>query len=423
LPPLIAGFNSCDNYPNTEGVIQSKNLYEIDGVIVGEHLFLGTYNMIRSLVNSCKHRNYPPIVASGGASNISEIVDLIATGANAIQLCTVLDVMGPQVLLWLKEQLKKLIKEYGEFEVFSKNIKEDASKWQKAAELAKTYGFDQHRIVDKALKDTDYILNIFKDSISVECSEDVKIDECTAPCELPSNSKFAVIFGNASSFFLSRSCVLKYNLIPLEFESTSNFIKAAANSDFDYDFAIIPRSSLIYLQKQKELIPYKNFPVELGKVANSVYELVGKKDTNLEDIETIYYFGGNSSRNALGDLLKHHKYKSLELIKSKKKLLPLFQFWDDSSAILIKPPLSRIYGLLGREDLKDNWSVIWQTQEELLLVTSKELVNKDKDCLIIKSMINNMTLERSTLLKNPLKGAYGLINFGFLNHCSDLLVS
>lgn len=418
---IVANSRKCFVPPS---LIHGRNLKELDGVIVGEHLFIDTYNMIKSLKQSYESDNcIPPIVASGGASNISEVVDFIAAGANAVQLCTVLDTMGPQVLLWLKEQLKKICEEFGSFDSFLEGIRGDDAKWQKAALLAQTYGFDQQLIVNNALKDKTCILNIFKESIFEECKEDVKPIEREKSLYLPNYIRFVVILGNASSFLLARRCVIKYGLMPLEFKSTSNFIKKASEDDFDYDFAIIPRSSLAHLQKQPDSVAEKNFPKVLKTVSNSVFELVGKKGTNLKNVETVYHFGGTSSRNALSDLLIQHKPQSLELIKSKLKLLPLFQFWSDFSAILAKPPLSRIYGLLGRGDLKENWDIIWKTKEDLLLVASSRFVSEDKDSEIIKAMINNINIEKASILNNPMRRSQDLINLGFVVHCSDLLVS
>ena len=146
---IVANSKKCLVPPSlTRG--QEPN--ELDGVVVGEHLFLDTYNMIGSLKRNYNFDGtFPAVAASGGISNIGQIIDIMAVGADAIQLCTIFDLMGPQVLLWFREQFKMLCNQFGNYKNFIDCIRSNNKNWTKAANFAKEFEFSQKRVVHKAL--------------------------------------------------------------------------------------------------------------------------------------------------------------------------------------------------------------------------------------------------------------------------------
>ena len=194
------------------------------------------------------------------------------------------------------------------------------------------------------------------------------------------------------------------------------------NEDFHYDLAILPQSSLEFIKKHNIQFPTQNVPNREMIVSRSTYELVGKKEIDLNNIDTVYHFGGNSSQKALSLLLEHHRPQNFEKIKSKNKLLPLLQFWNDNSAILAKPPLSRLYGLLGKEPLYESWSVFLETQEDLILVASNMFLEKYGKSDILTAVKNNIKIEMDCLISDTGIRAQDLMNLGFIGHCKDLLI-
>ncbi len=416
---IVANSMKCLVPPS---LLRKNRNSQLDGVVVGEQLFLETYNMVNSVINDDYDGQLSPsVVASGGVCNIGEVLDLFSVGAKSIQLCTALDTFGPEIVMWFREQLDKICENLGQFPSLITDLKSDSSTHIRAAQMAKEYKFDHLRTVEKVLMDKGKMQNAFAYSLMKECVESPIPEPSDEKEDLPNDVEMAVIAGNVSSFLISIRCVMKFNLVSKEFASTTFWLEYLKRRGNSFDFAIVPRSSLKYLETNPEAVDDKNTPIELIVVAKSVYELVGMKGMKIDTLETVYRFDGTSSRHAFDCFLQEQSPIRTALISSKEKLLPLFKFWHDSSAILIKPPLSQIYGMLGKPNLLDNWESCWSTEEDLVLVTSKNLLKRDENGSIRKNMINVILTEKNDLASRPDVGAKELINMGFLNYCRNLL--
>jgi len=56
------------------------------------------------------------------------------------------------------------------------------------------------------------------------------------------------------------------------------------------------------------------------------------------------------------------------------ELLPTLRFWRTEAAILAKPPISRLYRFLTKQDLAARWKPLWNWSEDLLLVARKGIL-------------------------------------------------
>jgi len=109
---LIAGASAGVIVANSKRVIvppsrtSGNDIRELSsGVLVGEHLFLDTYNTIRTLKRQCENMGFElAVIASGGIMDIGATIDVMAAGAAAVQLCTVLDVRKPPYLSVLRAE-------------------------------------------------------------------------------------------------------------------------------------------------------------------------------------------------------------------------------------------------------------------------------------------------------------------------------
>lgn len=406
---------------NPKNILNKVQPEELDsGVLVGEYLFLETYNMIKKLSAAPKAgASDLPIVASGGVSEISGFIDLIAAGADAVQLCTFLDVKGVQAVHWLREQLTSLISEFGSFTSLIKTLRSDSQKWSSIVQRSREFEFDSKLIVERAFKKKELITGIFANTLLEECKSFPAPKPQMDLEKIPEGLRFVLLAGNASSFLLASQCIIKFRFIPLEFDSSTKFINALASPEFEYDFAIIPESILTYARKQSDKILPDNLPIKIGSISKSIFELVGLPSKKLSDIETIYQFGGTSSRNALDQLLAVHNTATLELFRP--QILPLLQFWPEKAAILAKPPLSRIYGILGGPRVQEGWGPIWNTNEDLVLVAPQKGVNTSEGKKIIDSLFYRISRDRAQIAEAPESGAHQISIFGYLNYCAEYL--
>jgi len=397
------------------------------GVVVGEYLFLETYHMVQTL-DTARQEGAPthPIVASGGISDIGGFVDLITAGAKAVQLCTILDISGVQVVPWLREQLEILCRDFGSFARFSDEIRSDQSRSSDVIQLARDFRLNPLRSVKEVFRKQEVaLLQLLVGVIRDECGAVGMITTEQDCGEIPKGLRFVVTQGNASSFLLSKRCIYKAGFLPIELESSGDFVNSLKDPNFMYDFAIVPESTFRNITRQRSLIPENNRPVEIGHIADSIFELVCHTPKDLLKINFVYHFGGTTSRYALGELLKVHKMETEEISDLiRPKLLPLLRFWQEGSAILAKPPLSRIYGMLGRGDMQRNWGPIWKTTEKLVLVLPKwrkDIPEGERERLG-RAVLRWIELERRQVLQSLEGAALELRSLGFLEHCANLLI-
>jgi len=394
--------------PSRSGLSQPSELAE--GVIVGEHLFLETYHLIRSFALNSKKELLPSIVASGGVSDIQGFLDLIAAGAKCVQLCTLLDTHGPQIIDLFREQLKTLSRPHGSFRILASKMQSDSSNWSSIVKKSQAFIMDNSRVINNIFHNSlQSVLNAFEETLLDECKE---IEETTTGSEdegqVTEGLRFAAGRGNIASFLFARRCVHKFNFELIELKSASQ----VASQNVQWDLAIVPKH--IADESKKKLI-------EIAPVARSIFELVGLGPMRLDEVEYIYYFGGSaSSRHAIVELLRQHKPSHLgQLAQGGYRLLPIsLQFWKEKHAILAKPPLSRIFGLFCQRDADRPWVSCWKTQEPLLLVISSQFNdNADDGQKIARAILNFIEKERGKIVKKPGPAISHLKQWGFINYC------
>jgi dihydroorotate dehydrogenase len=383
------------------------------GVVVGEHLFLETYDLLRSISQMKSYETIiPPLIASGGILDIAGIVDAIAAGASATQLCTILDLRGVQVVDLLREQLGVLCREVGAFTEFALMIRSASERWNEKVLEARSLDLYGDRVINQVLGDRGLIEPLIQTALTEECGGLPRQVAEQPKITLSRQLRFIITRGNVSSYLLSQYCARNLGFQMLAMEDAAQFRKALIRPDFEYDFLILPRSVLTYINKQGEDRFGGKQPIEVAPVANSIMQLVGDKTTNLEDLQRIYHFSGVTSRNSLIQVLKLVKPDTFEL--SSSDLLPLFRFWSPTSAILAKPPLSQIYPLLGPKELQEKWGIFWRGSEDLLLVASKDLLESDQGDVIAQAVLFEIERVRETIIQDLNRAALECINGGFL---------
>lgn len=402
--------------------VSGKNPCELNqGVIIGEHLFLETFNYLRLLSSKREtSENIPELVASGGIVDIGSFIDAIAAGANCVQLCTALDLWGVYVVEWFREQLQTLCKNFDSFEEFKNSIRSSPETWYNIIISAQNFELDKQLIIEKACKPSQAI-PFLQEALKKECHSETLFQEIVDESLLRGKSyEFVVMQGNVSAFLLARRCIGQFGFLPIDIENVNTFLKFLSNPDFKYDFAILPQIAYDYAIKHKDDIDIKdkNLPHMIDTVATSYIELVGYKKTLLENISHVYHFGGTSSRNSIAKLLQEIKPEIEEI--SALKLTPLLRAWKQGQAIFAKPPLSRMYGNLCREEVGKEWGSLWETTQPLVLIASSQFILQEGEN-VAKSVGNYLKLERQKILENIEQSAKQLILDGFLEYCAKLL--
>ena len=392
-----------------------------DGVIVGEHLFLNTYNAIRALTkNKQAGHTIPPIVASGGVVDIGGVLDVLAVGASAIQLCTALDIWGPFVLPLLRDQLRTIGSKSDSLTGFLQKLHQEATVWEKSASIARELRVSGKSSVEDIFEDEQSVLQHLKNALVEECKGLEKSAISDEKDQVPEDLRFVVSKGNISTFLLGNLVVEQYNLRPLHFDSAADFCSKLTEPDFHWDFAILPASTLRYLDKQKSHVFDERLPIKIANVAKSSIHLMGIHDLALSDLCGVYHFKGNSALFALSCLLKDCQPSTDGLIGP--QLLPLLRCWDERKAILAKLPLASFYGMLCRSQVKQKWSIIWSASEPLVFVASKALVNIKDGQRIAESIFAHLVRQRQWVLQYPERAAKRVIIEGFLSYCKSMLL-
>ncbi|MCB8978723.1 MAG: nitronate monooxygenase [Ardenticatenaceae bacterium] len=81
-----------------------------NGILAGSKLFEKTYQLVKVIYPIAKKMRIP-IIATGGISNYKRVLDILAAGASAIQLCSVFQVNGLTYYSRLRERLIGIIHE------------------------------------------------------------------------------------------------------------------------------------------------------------------------------------------------------------------------------------------------------------------------------------------------------------------------
>ncbi len=322
------------------------------GVVFGEHLFLDTYNALRNLRELATEQGLPvpPLVASGGIIDIGSVVDAVAAGADAVQLCSAIDLRTVRVLETMREELSSLVAPYGTFVDFAATLRADTAVWRDVALKARRFELDERRFIQETLSDPGKVNDLIKAALKAECTIDkpAVVPKEHGPLGVP--YWFAIMYGNVSACILANRCVHRLRLRAMDMENVSAFRERLKRPEFEYDFAIIPEASLFSIQAEGEGTLGPLYPVVVGQVSRSIMELVGVKTWPLDQISTIYHFGGSSAVETVKRLKEEVGALTEEL--SIAACYPLFKFWKRNNSILAKPPLSCFYGLFTPPDSK-----------------------------------------------------------------------
>ncbi len=390
------------------------------GVIVGEHLFLDTYDTIRMIhQQATSDSSRSRLIASGGIIDVADVLDIMAAGAEAVQLCTAFDRRGVRTLSVLRSQLKDLCQESGSLSEYLSTLRSSDRAWTDGVTKAHSIRATDHHEVRRRLDHETHELAHTKAALELECQAVRAVSETSTIGDIPADLRFVLTCGTASSCLLVHLLTDEYFLAPVHFDEVSTFMKRLKDPTFSWDFAILSESHLRYLATQKANAIAAGPPQRVEEVASAHWQLMGVGGVALQDIKTIYHFGGTGARAALTKLLGQCQ-ATPELIRS-QMLHPILRYWDRQDAIIAKPPVSQIYATFCPSDIAANWTSLWSTKEPLILVINEQRLQTDGGKALAGRVAAALHKVRAYVLEDTSRAARRLRATGFFQYCVRLL--
>ncbi len=366
-----------------------------DGVLCGEDLFLGTYNLIREIRLSGILPVTIPIIASGGILRLEDIVDILQAGADAIQMCTAFQEKKYQYYAWLNGQLDRLLQltKCASMPRFCLKIREEGETGkQLIREAVNTISVDFKVFVNREIKRKDVeileiLSGVLKDearqaniqprSLSIDWNELKNFIHKPSNLKLPSLnytqllgippelalgereqprvflSMMGSLLGHAMLLLLSEKIWPGSNVLPRD--DSASVLKTM--SEERWDLAVISMANLVQLKEIRLSQDYK--PVLLGVIAAGRYVL-RSATYDLDNIKEIYHFGGLQSEECLGKLIE--KYPTLRNCAVDQgtitDLAQLLQMPVESIGIFVKDPIGQIYPqIMTNGNMKEHASI------------------------------------------------------------------
>lgn len=408
--------------PPSSGPSSRPELAELNsGVVVGEHLFLDTYDTIRSLSRRrLEQKPVPAIIASGGIIDVGGVVDVLAAGASAVQLCSALDQRGVHVLPLLRLQLAHLIGDAGSYSAFCAQLVDEAV-WKQAAGGARTFRVIARDTVTSVFSDANRMNEVIHATVQAEIADPISVGATEAlRQEPPEGLNIIYSSGNLSTYLLAKACAESLGLEARNYLTCADFVEQLKDDTFQWDIGLLPASSLEYLRRNKAEMLGDRAPIQIVPVAKSVFELVGTQQ-ELTSIQRVYFFGGRSSRAALERLLREQGFFPDVHVLKGEELFSLLCCWQPANGILAKPPLSQLYGYCADQESSLAWRSIWSTSEDIVLVISRRFSQMECKGSALAALGKALEDERARLVESPEYALRRLKGFGYMSYLSKLL--
>lgn len=187
-------------------------------------------------------------------------------------------------------------------------------------------------------------------------------------------------YGNLISYAMGSSICEELGFIRNLVTSSGQLQTLLRQHDYHYDLAILSKS--VYVAVRKQQLPDEQVPHEILRLGSSRFELLARSDAQFEDLEEVLYFGGPSSRHALASLAREWRASGVNVrmrqimldtpvnasptAMAEHPIHALLSHWGKTTAVLAKPPITRLYEQLCDCDLK----TLGETTEDVLLVMS-----------------------------------------------------
>jgi dihydroorotate dehydrogenase len=394
------------------------------GVVFGEYLLLDTFNSLRRL-SALKLQGWsiPRLVATGGITDIGAVVDTLAAGAEAVQLCSILDYRKLSVVDILRRQLTKLIADSGaeNFEAFKVKLREtDNVEWLNTSAAARSLETYHETVTTRIAQNKKTVIEVFARTLRSETLTLAQaLSSSSQGPEQADRVSFLINRANIASFILSHRLLRKRGFSSEAVDDAKEVRQRVRKNPPEFDLVIIPqRVAEAILENHAE----DSKPFEItGQVGQSVIEVVGTVES-LEQIRTLFHFGGTGSKEVLKILLPllTSKPDVRELESPREELTPLLTLWKPGDAILARGPLTHLYPLLIDRSLRARWKVVREVPGGLVLIATSRFLDKWGGEAAKRIL---MDLQELSVAVNadPTSAAREAYDLGFVHHLANLM--
>lgn len=399
-----------------------------EGVVMGDHLFIDTFTCVTRLSRlNGTSQSEPRMVATGGVTGIGAVIDILAAGADAVQLCSFLDRFKPPALRLLREQLLHLIPPNSNLEQYLSELRRDDGFRCAAIRSAISLYSESEDIIDRLSTPQiqQQILKVVAATLKSELADFGHAGKVAPLIENSENLTFAINRSNVAAAALSLRCIQEYSMNVEQIQGSQDFLRKLRSSTFEFDFAVIPRSVSEDIEKSELCSDEgKNCPIVIGQpIGLSIAHLAGSCSADLVGLDCIYHFGGVASLKAIERMLTdipRNPLPQFEVINS-IQLQPIFKYWNERSAILAKSPLTELYPFLFQDPVKAKWKTLLETSEDLVLVCSKRTFESENGEQTANTVHAALTGFAGDIAADPLRAARELLLYGYMNHLAGLL--
>jgi hypothetical protein len=377
---IVANSKKCIAPPSYSSFQHPNQLH--NGVIVGDYLFLDTYNFIESLNKIFNGEKNGWISASGGISSIGEIIDCIDLGVNSFQICSLIHRRGIFSIEMLRRQLSAC------FECFNCNNFTDfkeiiTSNPVRTKELNEIFT-DKPTIMKAVNSHTEKLIN----TLLMESKDSDLLKHDYSENKNQDAINLAGTYGTILSYALTFCLVNGIN------NYSTKLVSSKEICDGEYN-------SVIISDAYKDDFCKARPDWVSSKIGNACYSLMSVAE-DLKDIKRIFLFKSLSSDKMKIEIQKKGKYEYTYI--KPLQLAPLLISWKDDMGILAKKPLTDLYPILMPDYLSKKWHSLQDCDSPIWLIAKKEIneaVSAD-----IKNLIINIRNRPEVIIKN-------LLNHGF----------
>lgn len=398
------------------------------GVVCGEQLFLDSFNGVRTLDRLRKEgARIPMIIATGGITDIGAVVDLLAAGAEAVQLCSALDYRKASVIDIFRRQLRHLIAKANascldDFKLKVRAETDHHKAWLEISQSARALETYHDRVTVKLASNKKGILQALANTLRKETLSlpDATSDIRLHPIPSPERIQFLINRSNIAAFILSHRIIRECGFTG-EVIDDSKTIGDRLKDGTQFDYAVVPKRVANAILESHATSAAKWQTKIVGIVGQSIFEVVGSVQS-LKDIQQLFHFTGTGSKEALKQLLPklNPKPRFRDIEDPREELSPLLTFWEQRDAILARGPLSFLYPMLADSDTLKNWKSLFEIPDDLVLLsTSRPEDGVDENYReALLRRLRGLSYEISTA---PERAAREAIDFGYVNHVANLL--
>lgn len=423
---LIANSRRCAVPPSRQG---KPSVVRKRGVLTGRQLFFHTFDATYALSQKRQVDGWslPTLIATGGIEDVGCVIDAIAAGADAVQLCSVLDHKEPLSIGFLRQQLAELVGSNSDLAALKDLMRGNESVWGEFARKAAGLETSRDDVRRSISGNHSKVIQMVGEALHHETlSDKATAQSKTASIEPGNSGAFVINRGSVGACLLGHQAARLYGFDCDVIDDANELRQKLSEREYRYSYAIVPEDIAESLMRVEKIGHPANKPQLIGSIGYSAVEVVGLRSLADTKIRNLYHFNGIGSRRALRRLMPqlNGRYERIfPLENPKRDLPPLLRFWDSRDAILAKAPLTAVYPLLisARTSKPVEWTVHWRDITPLVLLASAGQCESVGGDAINAGILDAIRILSCRANSTTIHAARELAACGYFDHLANLL--